>query len=56
LLKLGTMLSDSDIERIAQDKEVVEKLEAVKGFKISWSDERPWTNLGEVLSLLKPEK
>jgi hypothetical protein len=50
------MLSGSDIERIAQDEEVVEKLDAAKEFKISWLNEKLWTNLGEVWILLKPEK
>jgi hypothetical protein len=56
LVKLGRMLSNSEIQRIAKDKELIAKLKAAKEFKISWKGMKPWAGLREVLALLKTKK
>jgi hypothetical protein len=56
LVKLGRMLSNSEIQRIAKDKELIAKLKAAKEFKISWKGMKPCAGLREVLALLKTKK
>jgi hypothetical protein len=51
LVKLGKMLSNSEIQRIANDKELIAKLKAAKEFTIRWTGMKPWAGLGSIGSL-----